>query len=62
MKWSTERPGADAGWRVLFAPGRSRPRAAQAGRSPTMAAYNFGPLRCLLNGTSRLSTNFEANL
>ncbi len=27
-----ERPGADAGWRVSFAFGRQRPRAAQAGR------------------------------
>jgi hypothetical protein len=29
------RPGADAGWRVLFASLRPRPRAAQAGRSAT---------------------------
>ena len=29
---SNERPGADAGWRVLFAFGSPWPRAAQAGR------------------------------
>ena len=31
--WANKRPGADAGWRVLFAPVSPRPRAPQAERS-----------------------------
>ena len=36
-----KRPGADAGWRVLFAFGRPRPRTAQAERSATQCMGNY---------------------
>lgn len=42
-KWPNERPGADAGRRVLFAFIGPRPRAAQAGRSPMMRAERAKP-------------------
>jgi hypothetical protein len=37
-----ERPGVDAGWRVLFAFQRPRPRATQAGRSTCRRELSCG--------------------
>jgi hypothetical protein len=40
MKTSNHRPGVGAGWRVLFAFQRARPRATQAGRWPRYSMKN----------------------
>ena len=58
--WANERPGADAGWRVLFAFGSPRPRAAQAETLGLKHHENDADLRHLFTIAGRVRFSFQA--